>query len=178
MINNPKYKDFFDDKTIEELFKSAPLHDIGKVGVPDGVLLKPTKLSPSEMAMMYTHCTIGRDICMTVKNEMDGQDSSFIDMAAEVTGSHHEQWDGGGYPDGLAGTKIPLSARIVGLADFYDACRSATVYRAEPIPRDNVLALIDKWAGRKFDPLVVEAFRLCDGDVLKIEEAQRRPTVG
>ncbi len=167
---NSPYAPFVNQEFIQNIFECAPLHDIGKVGVPDGVLLKPAKLSTAEMAIMQTHSVIGRDICLSVKGQISQEEYGFIDMAIEVTGSHHECWDGDGYPDGLGGTDIPLSARIVGLADFYDACRSRTVYRAEPICRDRVLALIEKWAGEKFDAAVVAAFRLCEKAIVETEE--------
>jgi putative two-component system response regulator len=167
-VSSP-YAPAVDEAFMQNVFECAPLHDIGKVGVPDGVLLKPTRLAPAEMSIMQTHATIGRDICQTVKREIDGNGSGFIDMAIEITGCHHERWDGEGYPQGLKGADIPLSARIVGLADFYDACRSATVYRAEPLPRESVLALVEKWTGARFDPAVVSAFRLCDAEAREIE---------
>jgi len=157
------------EEFVRNIFECAPLHDIGKVGVPDYILLKPGKLSPDEMEIMQTHAAIGRDVCRMVKAEIGQDECGFVDMAIEITGSHHERWAGDGYPEGLVGAEIPLSARIVGLADFYDACRAPTVYRAEPIPRDKVFALIEEWAGEKFDPAVVAAFRLCRADVVAIE---------
>lgn len=166
------YSSLMPDGFIQNIAECAPLHDIGKVGVPDAILLKAGKLSAYEMEMVQTHATIGRDICRMVRAEVGGDGCGFADMAVEITGSHHERWDGAGYPEGLAGRDIPLSARIVGLADFYDACRSTTVYRPEAVPRDEVLAMISKWSGEKFDPVVVAAFRLCEGDVLEAERTR------
>ncbi len=171
---NSPYGGLIDDEFVQDITVCAPLHDMGKVGVPDSVLMKPGKLTDDEMAVMQKHCAVGRDICRWVRQELGTDARKPIEMAVQVTGGHHERWDGTGYPDALRGADIPLSARIVGLADFYDACRSVTVYRAEPIPRDKVVALIEKWAGEKFDPVVVNAFRQCGDAVIEVEGGPRR----
>lgn len=154
------YADQITEGFIARLAESAPLHDIGKVAVPDAILLKPGELTPEEFGQVKLHTVRGRDICLLVKRhvgEVEGA-SSFIDVALEVTYSHHERWDGRGYPEGRAGADTPLSGRILHLADFYDACRSARVYRPLPIPRENVVELVRDGRGADFDPVVADAF--------------------
>ncbi len=158
---NSSYADQITEPFVSRLVESAPLHDIGKVGVPDSVLLKPAKLTPSEFQQVKLHTLRGRDVCLSVKNHVGGEASSFIDTAVEVTYGHHEQWDGEGYPEGRKGADCPLSARIVHLADFYDACRSPRVYRPEPLPRDVVIAMIRDARGASFDPEIADAFARC-----------------
>jgi len=158
LAQNSAYADRITDGFIARLVESAPLHDIGKVGVPDNVLLKPGKLTASEFEQVKLHTVRGRDICMAVKNELGDDASSFIDVAIEVTYSHHERWDGEGYPEGCKGTLTPLSGRIVHLADFYDACRSPRVYRPEPIPRGQVIEMVEQGRGKHFDPEIADAF--------------------
>jgi putative two-component system response regulator len=119
---------------------------------------------------MERHAAIGRDICRSVKSELGESSASFIDMTAEVTGCHHERWDGEGYPDGLAGADIPLSARIVSLADYYDVWRRPMVYRPEVRDRDEMLEDVEEQAGGKFDPVVVAAFRACLPAIAEAEE--------
>ncbi len=139
-----------DDDMVEHLRLAAPLHDIGKIGIPDTILLKPGKLSSEEFAVMQRHTTIGASILS------DGQ-SSFIQMAETIALSHHERWDGSGYPNNLAGSDIPLVARVVGIADFFDALTHARPYRgAVPLPA--VLELMRSESGRHFDPALLEIF--------------------
>jgi putative two-component system response regulator len=140
------------------VYLAAPLHDIGKVGVPDSILLKPAALTDSEYEVIKRHTTIGGDIIQSVKNKLDGHHANFLDVGEEVCYGHHERWDGGGYPAGIAGDNIPLSARIATIADYFDACTTARVYRSEPIPFDYVSNTIIENSGRAFDPVVVQAF--------------------
>jgi putative two-component system response regulator len=135
---------------VEMIRRTAPLHDLGKVGIPDGVLLKPCRLSDGERALMQRHTRIGAEILAAGRSRM-------VRMAEEIAASHHERWDGGGYPAGLAGEAIPLAARIVALADFYDALSSDRPYRAA-WPRDRVVREIAAGRGAHFDPAVVDAF--------------------
>ena len=109
--------------------------------------------------MLESHTTVGQDICLSVMDQLRYPDESFIRMAADVTSAHHERWDGGGYPEGLRGSGIPLSARIVGLADYYDVWRMPQAYRPDSLPAGKVAAMIYEQSGAKFDPVVVEAFR-------------------
>jgi len=129
---------------------AAPMHDIGKVGVPDAILLKPARLTPEEMVIMRQHPEIGYTI-------LKDSHSALIQLGAEIARSHHEKWDGSGYPFGLAGTAIPLAGRIVALADVYDALTSARPYKA-PWTAEDALALIREQAGRHFDPQCLAAF--------------------
>ena len=155
------YAPLIDSTFLANIGECAPLHDIGKVALPDRILLKPGPLTAEEAEVMKRHTTVGREVCAFVQQNVDLPDDGFIEMASDVAGAHHEHWDGRGYPDGLKGTQIPLSARIVGLADSYDVCCSPTVYRLEPIPPPQTAALVESQAGTKFDPVVVDAFRRC-----------------
>jgi len=140
---------------VETLRLTAPLHDVGKIGIPDGILLKPGKLTPGERAIMETHTTIGASL-------LSDSPWHVLRYAAEIALRHHEWWDGGGYPDGLAGTDIPPGARIVSVVDVFDALSHARPYR-EAWPRDRVLAMIRDGRGTHFDPEVVDVFlAVCD----------------
>jgi putative two-component system response regulator len=138
------------------IWKSAPLHDIGKVGIPDQILLKPGKLTAAEFAVMKHHPGIGRDALRAAEQRMNAQ-NSFLAVAQEIAYSHHERWDGGGYPEGLAGTAIPLSARLMALADVYDALISRRVYKSA---YTHAVAVAEIRAGRgsHFDPEIVDCF--------------------
>lgn len=170
LAGDPAYADLVDEEFLRDLGECAPLHDLGKAALPDKVLLKPGKLTPEETATMQQHTTVGRETCLYVKARVAPAEDGFLDMAADVVGAHHERWDGEGYPEGLKGPAIPLSARIVGLADFYDACRSPAVYRSEPLPHDEVVAMIEAEAGKRFDPGVVAAFCRCAGAMKAIRK--------
>jgi putative two-component system response regulator len=135
---------------VEMIRRTSPLHDVGKIGIPDGVLLKPGKLSEGEWELMKRHTLIGAQILSSGRSEM-------VRMAEQIALSHHERWDGGGYPAGAAGEAIPLSARIVALADVYDALSSDRPYRPA-WPRERVMAEITAGRGTHFDPCVVDAF--------------------
>lgn len=153
---HPSFVGFFSDKTIDLLCKSAALHDIGKVGVPDAILRKPGALTAEEFAVMKTHTTIGRDTLLEVEREV-GQHSFFLRFAREIACSHHEKWDGTGYPEGLRGEEIPFSARLMAVADVYDALTTRRVYKP-PMPHDQAREIIREGRGRHFDPDVVDAF--------------------
>jgi putative two-component system response regulator len=152
----PKFAAALDDATVELLFKSAPLHDIGKVGIPDAILLKPGKLTPEEFEVMKTHTTLGRDAIIAAETLLD-EPVSFLAYAREIAYSHQEKWDGSGYPEGLAGEGIPLSARLMAVADVYDALISRRVYKP-PFPHDKAVEIIREGHGKHFDPEVVDAF--------------------
>jgi putative two-component system response regulator len=152
----PKYATSFDDAAVELLFKSAPLHDIGKVGIPDAILLKPGKLTPEEFEVMKTHTTLGRDAIVAAETLLD-EPVSFLGYAREIAYAHQEKWDGSGYPEGLAGERIPLSARLMAVADVYDALISRRVYKP-PFPHDKAVEIIREGRGKHFDPDVVDAF--------------------
>ena len=160
----PKFAAVLDDATIELLFKSAPLHDIGKVGIPDAILLKPGKLTPEEFEVMKTHTKFGRDAIVAAEALLD-EPVSFLEYAREIAYSHQEKWDGTGYPEGLAGERIPLSARLMAVADFYDALISRRVYKPT-FPHEKAVEIIREGHGKHFDPEVVDGF-------LAIQEACR-----
>jgi len=171
LARNSPYAGRIDEAFIAHLTESAPLHDIGKVGVPDRILLKPGKLTPEEFEQMKLHTVYGETICRLVRDRLGSQSAGFIDMAIEVAGSHHEAWDGSGYPAGFVGQEIPLSARIVRLADFYDACRSPRVYRPQPLSREQVMSMVREGAGSMFDPEIVAAFDRSVDKFAEIDEA-------
>ena len=148
--------DLDDDRTIEMLFKSAPLHDIGKVGIPDHILLKPGRLEPAEFELMKTHTTLGRDAIVMAEREL-GVEIPFLGFAKEIAYSHQEKWDGSGYPAGVAGDAIPVSARLMALADVYDALISKRVYKAS-MSHEQAVDIIVEGKGAHFDPDVVDAF--------------------
>ncbi|HEU4881582.1 MAG TPA: HD domain-containing phosphohydrolase, partial [Longimicrobium sp.] len=138
------------EEEVEMIRRTAPLHDVGKVGIPDEVLLKPGKLTPEEWEVMKQHTTIGARLLSAGRSEM-------VRLAESIARSHHERWDGGGYPHCLSGENIPLAARIVALADVYDALSSDRPYRPA-WPHDEVVAHIALGRGTHFDPRVVDAF--------------------
>jgi len=154
--NHPNFRHFLTDENIALLAKSAPLHDIGKVGIPDKILLKPGKHSPEESAIMKTHTTLGRDAIMAAEKMLQTP-SSFLQFAREIAYTHHEKYDGTGHPRGLAGESIPISGRLMALADVYDALISKRVYK-EALSHEKAVATIKEGAGTHFDTKVVEAF--------------------
>ena len=153
---HPVHGPLLDEHMIELLTESAPLHDIGKVGIPDHILLKPGPLSPDEWTVMRTHTTSGARAIELAERDVGGAVDYFT-VAREIALSHHERWDGAGYPQGLAGTAIPLSARIMAVADVFDALVSARVYK-RPLPPEEARRIILNDAGTRFDPDVVAAF--------------------
>lgn len=152
----PRFQRFLTPDTIAVLFKSAPLHDIGKVGIPDRILLKPGKLTDDEFEIMKTHTALGRDAILAAENLLNTP-SSFLRHAREIAYSHHERWDGTGYPEGLSGDDIPISGRLMAVADVYDALITRRVYKPA-FSFDMAVDIITSDAGTHFDPDVVEAF--------------------
>jgi putative two-component system response regulator len=144
-----------DAEYIRLTYLTSPLHDIGKVGIPDSVLLKPGRLSQREFEIMKTHTTVGAQTLDAALERFPGV--KFLEMARNIAGAHHERFDGSGYPRGLAGEAIPLCARIVALADVYDALTSRRIYK-EASPHEAVRGMILESSGSHFDPAVVEAF--------------------
>ena len=169
--NHPRFSGFLTDEVIGLVSRSAPLHDIGKVGIPDHVLLKPGPLDEEEFAVMKTHTTIGRDAILRAQQVL-GADAEFLKYAREMAYSHHEKWDGGGYPQGLRGEDIPISARLVALADAYDVMISRRPHKP-PIPHDEVLQILGAARGVHFDPDVFDAFRQAEQEFRDI--AARHP---
>ena len=153
---HPRFRDELTQPNIELLFKSAPLHDIGKVGIPDRILLKPGMLEPAEFEIMKTHTTLGRNAILNAEIEQ-GAEMPFLRFAKEITQSHQEKWDGSGYPEGLAGDHIPISARLMAVADVYDALISKRAYKAA-FSHEKAFGIIRAGSGSHFDPDVVAAF--------------------
>ncbi|MBN2289795.1 MAG: HD domain-containing protein, partial [Candidatus Glassbacteria bacterium] len=160
------YRDVLDENYIDLLFESAPLHDIGKVGVPDSILQKPDKLTPEEFEIMKTHTTIGARALEDIAKKVKGQ--TFLTIGTEAARSHHEHYDGRGYPDGLAGNAIPLSARIIALGDFYDALSFPRIYRPFSFPHEEVRAMIEERSKRQFDPDIVKSFLECENGFVSL----------
>ncbi len=158
LMHSKKYRDYLDESRISLLFKSAPLHDIGKVGIADSILLKPGKLTAEEFEEMKNHTTYGRDAI--VKSEIalgSKSTTTFLTLAREIAYSHHEKWDGTGYPEGLSGEDIPLSGRLMAIADVYDALISKRVYKPS-FPHKKAVDIILDGKGKHFDPHLVDAF--------------------
>ena len=153
--NKGPYGEQIDDAFMQALRRAMPLHDIGKVGVPDHILLKPGRLTDAEMEQMRRHAEIGAQTIRSVTARTPGV--SFLRIAEEIACSHHEWWDGSGYPHGLSGRSIPLSGRIAAIADVYDALTTKRVYK-DAMPHQRAVAIIREGAGTQFDPAVVEAF--------------------
>ena len=151
----PKYEKQIDPGYIEYLYLASMLHDIGKVGVPDIILLKAGRLTPEEFAVMKTHTRIGADTLKEVNRQVPG--NNFIRIGIEVAEGHHERWDGSGYPYGLAGEAIPLPGRVLALADVYDAMTSRRVYK-EALSHEQSVAAIREERGKYFDPELVDCF--------------------
>ncbi len=165
---HPRFSTTLSDEFIELLFKSAPLHDIGKVGIPDRILLKPGRLDPDEFEIMKTHTTMGWDAIERAKARI-GKPIRFLDVAGEIALSHQEKWDGSGYPQGLSGDTIPISARLMALADVYDALISRRVYK-EPMPHAKAREIICAGRGQHFDPDIVDCFVACESEFLSTAE--------
>lgn len=163
---HPRFASEITDRKIDLFYQAAPLHDIGKVGIPDRILLKPGPLTPEEFEIMKTHTTIGYEAISKAIQRVGGS-VPVLAVACEIALSHQEKWDGSGYPQGLAGEAIPLAARLMALADVYDALISRRVYK-EPMPHHEAAALIVKGKGRHFDPELVDAFMEIENQFLEI----------
>jgi putative two-component system response regulator len=156
------------------IYLTSPLHDIGKVGIPDAVLLKPGRLSDREFDIMKTHTTIGAETLDAAVREYPGVE--YLRFARDIALTHHERFDGSGYPSGLAGFDIPLSGRVVALADVYDALTSRRVYKAA-LAHDVACSMINDESGKHFDPEIVESFRQNEEEFLKIRDCSSRSEV-
>jgi putative two-component system response regulator len=154
--SHPRFSEFLSDSNIELLFKSAPLHDIGKVGIPDHILLKPGRLTTEEFDVMKSHARLGCDSLEKAEQEL-GMPVAFFRLAKEIAHFHHEKWNGTGYPEGLSGDAIPASARLMALADVYDALISQRIYKVS-MSHDLTVSELVKGRGVHFDPDVVDAF--------------------
>jgi putative two-component system response regulator len=153
---NPAYADTLTPAYVETLAGSVPMYDMGTVGIPDRILLKPGRLTPDEIAIMRTHTTLGHDALVRAEKTL-GRASPLLTVAKELALCHQEKWDGTGYPKGLWAEQIPVSARIVALADVFDALISNKVYK-DGVSHDRAVQIITEGRGAHFDPAVVDAF--------------------
>lgn len=166
LADHPRFRHLLTPEFIDTLYKSAPLHDIGKVGIPDHILLKPGRFTPEEFEIMKTHTTLGYQAIEHAEKSL-GTSVGFLTMAKEIALSHQEKWDGSGYPQGLAGDVIPLSARLMAVADVYDALISRRVYK-DAFPHEQAVAIVIKGRGTHFDPDLVDAFSTIQGQFRSI----------
>lgn len=163
----PKYNDSINDDYVDILYKASPLHDIGKIGVPDHILKKPAKLTPEEYEIMKTHAKIGEESLYRVYQKCPS--NPIIYMGSQIAGKHQEKWDGTGYPYGLRGEEIPLEARILSLADVYDALTSKRPYK-EAFTHDKAKEIILEEDGKHFDPDIVKAFQAIENTFISIHK--------
>jgi putative two-component system response regulator len=163
---HPRFEHELSNRNIDFLYKAAPLHDIGKVGIPDAILLKPGRLSPEEFEQMKLHTVYGRDAIAGVEQHL-GFSSEFLRFAREIAYSHQEKYDGSGYPQGLAGEAIPVSARLMAVADVYDALISRRVYKPA-FTHETAIELIRQGSGEHFDPDVVDAMLMAEQRFMEI----------
>lgn len=168
----PGLGDTVDGEFIRLIYATSPLHDIGKVGIPDAVLLKPGKLTTEEFTVMKRHASIGADTLDAAYKKYPR--ARFLQMARQIAASHHERWDGKGYPCGLRGLDIPLAARIVSIADVYDALTSKRVYK-DAYSHEEAVRIISEGAGTQFDPRLVEVFLRIADDWQRVSAELRDP---
>lgn len=166
--DDPRYRETLTDSYIDLLYKSAPLHDIGKVGIPDRILLKPGRFTPDEFELMKTHTTLGFKAIQHAESAL-GTPVAFLEMAKEIALYHQEKWDGSGYPEGLSGEAIPLSARLMALADVYDALISRRVYK-EGMPHEKAVGIIIDGRGSHFAPDLVDVFMAIEDQFREIAQ--------
>jgi putative two-component system response regulator len=168
----PRYARVIDDRFVDTIYAASPLHDVGKVGIPDGVLLKPGKLTEREWVIMRTHPMIGAQTLLQVNREYPG--NMLLQVGMQIAGGHHEKWDGSGYPFELKGEEIPLVARILALGDVYDALTSKRCYK-DAFTHDASRSIIVEQRGRHFDPEVVDAFLATETEFQKVREFYQDP---
>ncbi|MBT8365255.1 MAG: HD domain-containing protein [Deltaproteobacteria bacterium] len=167
LAKNIKYRNVITPDYIEDIYQSAILHDIGKVGIPDAVLLKPDKLTDKEFEIIKRHTILGGDAIKAIEYRIEGR--SFLEMGKEIAYNHHEKWDGSGYPAGLKGDEIPLSARIVALADVYDALTTERFYKRAYTHEKSSQIIIDLKAVH-FDPAIVDVFLQLEDEFKRIRQ--------
>ncbi|HOZ48642.1 MAG TPA: response regulator [Candidatus Hydrogenedentes bacterium] len=176
LLQLDKHGDVLSDEFIEDLYRSSPLHDIGKVGIPDHILLKPGRLTPEEQKIMQEHPLIGGDTLKAA--DIEAGEGSFLSMGRDIAYYHHEKWDGTGYPYGLKGEAIPLSGRIVAASDVYDALTSRRPYK-DPFSHETSRGILLEGKGKHFDPDVVDAFLTREEGIGVIREScDERTTFG
>lgn len=167
LASHERFKAFLTPETIEELYQCAPLHDIGKVAIPDRILLKPGKLNDTEWEVMKRHTEFGYKAITSAAKHMVKGDSPFLRHAAEIAYCHHEKWDGSGYPQGLSGDDIPIAARLMAVADVYDALISKRVYKSAYSHKE-AIEIITRGRGSHFDPDMVDALLAVQNDFAAI----------
>jgi putative two-component system response regulator len=165
--DHPRFREYLTPDVIDSLFKSTPLHDIGKIAVPDSILRKPGPLTAEEYEEMKRHTIYGRDAIIQAERALGNVNNSFLRMAREIAYYHHEKWDGSGYPEGLAGDAIPISGRLMAIVDAYDAITTRRVYKSAA-PHHKALEIIKAASGQHFDPDVVGAFLELQDQILVI----------
>jgi len=166
--HHPRFSEELDEEFIDLLYKSAPLHDVGKVGIPDSILLKPGKLSDDEFEIMKTHAQIGADALAVAEEELGT--NSFLRLAREIALTHHEKWDGSGYPSGLRGNRIPVSGRLMAIADVYDALITKRVYKPA-YPHARAMEIIRLGRDSHFDPDIVDAMVAVEDQFIEIAQS-------
>jgi len=171
MLEHEKFKSALDELNIPSLIKASALHDIGKIGIPDGILLKPGKLTTDEFNMIKTHTTIGSHIIDSISENLPDNDN-YLRYAKDICHYHHERWDGRGYPSGLTGDEIPLAARMISIVDVYDALVSPRCYK-DPFSHDVSLSIITEGRGTQFDPDLIDIIPDVAAAFQEIEEAYR-----
>ena len=171
--SHKRFSEELSDASIKALFKAAPLHDIGKVSIPDAILLKPDRLTDEEFTVMKRHTVYGRDAIVNVENHL-GYTNTFLRYAREIAYSHQEKYDGSGYPEGLAGDAIPMSARLMAVADVYDALISKRVYKPA-FTHETAMEMIRQGSGEHFDPDVVDAMLTVEEEFMAIAERYSDP---
>jgi response regulator RpfG family c-di-GMP phosphodiesterase len=157
LSKNPEYGDYLSADRIDLLSSLAPLHDIGKVGIPDHILNKPGPLTPDEMQEMKKHPALGHEVILKAEQQVGVYDDATLAMAKDIVYTHHERWDGTGYPQGLRGELIPIPGRVMAIVDVYDAAVTRTLYRRTMSHEDTVKFIV-AGKGTHFDPAVVDAF--------------------
>ncbi|HSC26444.1 MAG TPA: HD domain-containing phosphohydrolase, partial [Vicinamibacterales bacterium] len=177
LARNPRFRKYLTPERIDLLSSLAPLHDIGKVGVPDHLLQKPGQLTAEELLEMQKHPVYGRDVIARAEHDVGVHDHAILEMAKDIVYTHHEKWDGTGYPQGLSGTGIPIPGRVMAVVDVYDACTTRTLYRPS-LSHDDAVAFIVRGRGTHFDPDVVDAFVKVSAVVREVsdQEAQGSTT--
>ena len=178
LSHDPRYRPLLSEDTIHLMVQLAPIHDVGKVGVPDHILRKAGALTPEELQVIRQHVVFGRDVLQKASDNSGLDDEKFFRMAYELVYSHHERWDGRGYPQGLTGEGIPLAARLMAVADVYDALVSKRVYK-EAFSHEEAVRIIKAESARHFDPAVVEAFLRAEQDFQAIRiDSQKAAAAG
>jgi PAS domain S-box-containing protein len=171
LAENPRFADRIDQQYIDDIYQSSILHDIGKVGTPDALLLKPGELTEEEFDIIKRHTLMGGNALQAIESQIEGK--SFLAMGKEIAYNHHEKWDGSGYPRGLKGEQIPLSARIIAVADVYDALTTKRFYK-EAYSHDKAKSMIIRLKGQHFDPEIVKAFVVIEAEFNRVRRQKLR----